>query len=115
MVQMHEVLLVDDLDGRPADETILFHCDGHSYEIDLCSEHAQQLREALAPFIAAARTTRRGAGAPSALTQQQRAAREHNQSVRAWARGRNVHINRRGRIPEQVKRGYDSEVSRLGS
>jgi len=115
MVQMHEVLLVDDLDGRPADETILFHCDGHSYEIDLCNEHAHQLRAALAPFIAAARAARRGSGAPSALTQQQRAAREHNQSVRAWARVHNVHINRRGRIPEQVKRGYDSEVSRLST
>ncbi|MDT7620585.1 MAG: hypothetical protein QOF99_1486 [Pseudonocardiales bacterium] len=114
MAQLHEVRLVDDLDGRPADETVSFHCDGSSYEIDLSSEHARQLREALTPFIAAARPTAPGNREASALTRQQRAAREHNQSVRDWARRRNVHINRRGRIPEQIKRGYDDEAAMSG-
>jgi hypothetical protein len=115
MAQLHEVRLVDDLDGRPADETVSFHCDGSSYEIDLSSEHARQLREALTPFIAAARPTAPGNREASALTRQQQAAREHNQSVRDWARRRNVHINRRGRIPEQVKRGYDDEAAMSGA
>jgi uncharacterized protein YjbI with pentapeptide repeats len=114
MAQLHEVRLVDDLDGRPADETVSFHCDGSSYEIDLSSEHARQLREALTPFIAAARATVPGSREASALTRQQQAAREHNQSVRDWARRRNVHINRRGRIPEQIKRGYDDEAAMSG-
>jgi hypothetical protein len=115
MAQLHEVRLVDDLDGRPADETVSFHCDGSSYEIDLSSEHARQLREALTPFIAAARPTAAGNREASVLTRQQQAAREHNQSVRDWARQRNVHINRRGRIPEQIKRGYDDEAAMSGA
>jgi len=112
MVQLHQVRLVDDLDGRPADETILFQCDGYTYEIDLSNEHAHQLRQALTPFIAAARPAHPGRREPSALTRQQRAAREHNQSVRAWAREHNVHVNRRGRIPEQIKRGFDDDITR---
>jgi Lsr2 len=112
MAQLREVQLVDDLDGGPADETVTFHYDGISYEIELSGEHARQLRDALTPFIAAARPSAPGTREASELTRQQRAAREHNQSVRAWARRRNVRINRRGRIPEQVKRGYDDEAVR---
>jgi hypothetical protein len=115
MAQLREVRLVDDLDGRPAEETVLFHCDGDDYEIDLCQEHARQLREALAPFVAAARPAGTRRPVASERTRQQRADLEHNQSVRAWARQHNVRINRRGRIPEQVKRAYDDEAVRQRS
>jgi nucleoid-associated protein Lsr2 len=112
MAQFREVRLVDDLDGRPADETVMFQYDGADYEIDLSGEHARQLREALAPFVAAARPAGHRRPMVSERTRQQRADLEHNQSVRAWARQHNVRINRRGRIPEQVKRAYDDEAVR---
>jgi hypothetical protein len=112
MAQLHEVRLVDDLDGRPADETVSFRYNGADYEIDLSGEHARQLREALAPFVAAARPAGHHRPMASERTRQQRADLEHNQSVRAWARQHNVRINRRGRIPEQVKRAYDDESVR---
>ncbi|TMR20990.1 Lsr2 dimerization domain-containing protein, partial [Actinomadura geliboluensis] len=35
MAQKVQVLLVDDLDGGEADETVAFSIDGASYEIDL--------------------------------------------------------------------------------
>ena len=44
MAQKVNVLLVDDIDGSEADETLPFGLDGTNYEIDLNSEHAQQLR-----------------------------------------------------------------------
>jgi hypothetical protein len=48
-------ILIDDLDGGEAAETIAFAIDGMSYEIDLSDGNAKKLREALSPFIASAR------------------------------------------------------------
>jgi len=47
--------LVDDLDESSANETVRFALDGVAYEIDLNNTHAQQLRSALATYVAAAR------------------------------------------------------------
>ena len=44
MAQKVNVLLVDDIDGSDADEAIQFGLDGTHYEIDLNSDHAQELR-----------------------------------------------------------------------
>ncbi|WP_255659555.1 histone-like nucleoid-structuring protein Lsr2 [Pseudonocardia sp. ICBG1293] len=53
--------MVDDLDGGSADETVEFTVDDLAYEIDLSRDHAVALREALAPYPAAARRTPEGA------------------------------------------------------
>lgn len=47
---------VDDIDGRPAAETVTFALDGVEYEIDLSTEHATALRASLKEFIRKART-----------------------------------------------------------
>jgi hypothetical protein len=46
-----EVLLVDDLDGTLAHETVQFELDGKHYEIDLSAENARELRRALDPYV----------------------------------------------------------------
>jgi hypothetical protein len=48
MAQKVTVLLVDDLDGGPADETVSFSLDGVSYEIDLSAANATSFRDSLA-------------------------------------------------------------------
>jgi Lsr2 len=45
------VKLTDDMDGGDADETIQFALDGQSYEIDLSTAHASELRQAFKPYI----------------------------------------------------------------
>ncbi|WP_345713818.1 Lsr2 family protein, partial [Kineococcus glutinatus] len=55
MAQKVQVLLVDDVDGGEAAETVSFALDGVSYEIDLSDEHAGALRDAFAPWIGHAR------------------------------------------------------------
>ncbi|MGA9748848.1 MAG: Lsr2 family protein, partial [Nocardioides sp.] len=45
MAQRVHVVLVDDLDGSDADETVTFGLDGVDYEIDLTDAHAAALRE----------------------------------------------------------------------
>lgn len=49
------VQLIDDLDGTPATETVRFGLDGRDYLVDLNTEHAQRLRNAVGPFAAFAR------------------------------------------------------------
>src|SRR3954468_1641183 len=93
MAQKVVVELVDDLDGSPADQTVKFGLDGVTFEIDLNDEHAEDLRTALANYVAAGRRTRRGgtsrptrsysAGQPATTVSTDR---ERNREIRAWAR-----------------------------
>ena len=94
------VTLVDDLDGTEAAETIAFAIDGASYEIDLSTDHAAALRDAIAPYVAAARkASRRNArSAPSG--------RATPQEIRAWAAGNGVAVPASGRIPAGVLEQY---------
>ena len=55
MAQKVRIILEDDLDGGPADETIRFGLDGAHYEIDLSSANAARLRDAIRPFVAKSR------------------------------------------------------------
>jgi hypothetical protein len=101
------VTLVDDLDGSEADEQIEFSVDGKSYEIDLSKTNSQRLREALAPFISAARraSARRSSGS-SSTPSRPAADREHNQAIREWAKAQGMKISERGRIPSEVLEAY---------
>src|ERR1700689_4709370 len=70
MAQKVQVLLVDDLDGSEATETVAFGLDGASYEIDLSSGNASKLRKELAGYVehsrkASAPARRRRAGSPA--------------------------------------------------
>ena len=44
MAQKITVVLEDDLDGGPADETVRFALDGAAYEIELSKKHAKAFR-----------------------------------------------------------------------
>ncbi|GAA1651427.1 histone-like nucleoid-structuring protein Lsr2 [Microbacterium flavum] len=115
--------LVDDLDGTVLEpgsgETVLFSLDGTAYEIDLTEENASALRDALAPFIGAARSVsaragggaRSGGGAPS-RSQGAQAARRSGQRdyapVREWAAQNGYTVSERGRVPASVLEAYDA-------
>ena len=68
MAQRVQVLLVDDLDGGDANETVSFALDGVTYEIDLSESNAAKFRDDLASWIGHARRSggRRATGAPAA-------------------------------------------------
>jgi hypothetical protein len=51
MAQQVQTLLIDDLDGGEAEETVRFGLDGTEYEIDLSAKNADALRKALAWYI----------------------------------------------------------------
>lgn len=51
MAQKVNIILVDDIDGSDATETMTFGLDGATYEIDLNDKHAAQLRDALSGYL----------------------------------------------------------------
>jgi hypothetical protein len=103
MAQRVEVILEDDIDGSPADETVRFALNGTSYEIDLSSANAQALRGALGRYVEHARKA-------SGASRQARGPRRRadTSAVRAWARERGMEVNDRGRIPASVMKEYEA-------
>ena len=105
MAQKVQVLLEDDLDGGVAHETIPFSLDGTTYEIDLSTDNAAQLRKSFAPYLEHAR---RAAGQPNGTPKRGRTARARAADIRAWAREAGYHISDRGRIPPAIVADYDA-------
>jgi hypothetical protein len=115
MAQKVQVILVDDVDGGEADETVSFALDGVSYEIDVSESNAQNLRDALAPWLGHARRVggRSGGRARSAAGGQKAArssggGREDLSAVRAWARENGHQVSDRGRISATVMSAYEN-------
>ena len=105
MAQKIEVHLEDDLDGGPADTTVSFALEGRGYEIDLSIANAEKLREALRPFVAAARKVpsgngRRKRGAGTSTSSGETAA------IRAWAKMHGHQVSDRRRIHQSIKDAY---------
>ena len=105
MAQKITVELQDDLDGRPADETVRFGVDGAEYEIDLSKKNAAALRRTLAPFIDHARRAGRGQRRRLGRTP---ASRERSGDIRAWAKVQGMAVSARGRIPASVVEQYQA-------
>ncbi|MEV8536599.1 Lsr2 family protein [Streptomyces sp. NPDC051211] len=109
MAQKVQVLLVDDLDGGTADETVTFALDGKSYEIDLTSANAEKLRGALEEFVKAGRRT---GGRAAAGRAKGRAAASAGQpdtaEIRAWAKSNGYNVNDRGRVPAEIREAYEN-------
>jgi len=116
MAESTRTVLIDDLDGSDADETFTFEFDGRTYEIDLTSEHAEQLEEAfrlLDPFVdhlrdvsAPSRSTKK-AGRPRRAVAKEAAAQKGQdaydaKAIRAWAWENGIEVSNRGRIPGNI-------------
>jgi hypothetical protein len=72
MAQQTTVRFIDDLDGSDASGTFDFSLEGRAYQIDLSDDNAAKLRDALAPFVGAARKAGgRGSGRGRARAQRQ--------------------------------------------
>lgn len=100
MARKTTVTLIDDIDGSPADESVLFGLDGVQYEIDLSAANAGRLRESLARYIGEARRTtgRRPAAARSSASDLA--------AIRAWARSNGHQVSDRGRIAAPILAAY---------
>lgn len=110
MAQKVNIILVDDLDGGPADENVKFGLDGANYEIDLSAENAAELRSSLEKFVAAARKASGGRAARTKTTPP--AGRSHDSAqIRQWARENGYSVNSRGRIQAEIQEAYQKANS----
>jgi hypothetical protein len=112
---IHE--LIDDMDGKPADETIIFGLDGIQYEIDLSKKNAAKLRDALAPFVGAGTKIGRGGvtggrGRDGRGRAPARSDRDQNRAIREWAQNKGIDVSDRGRIKQEVVDRYHAEAGR---
>ncbi|MDU0366888.1 Lsr2 family protein [Microbacterium sp. KSW4-17] len=106
---VHITHLIDDIDGTVLDEgdgqQVRFSIDGRAYEIDLTAQNADELFEAFAPYVQAARSVSTGrtqsarhpAGAGVDLV-----------AVRTWARENGHTVSDRGRVPASIIDAYKS-------
>lgn len=108
MAQKVTIVLVDDIDGGEATQTISFGLDGSSYEIDLNDSNAEKLREAIAPFVGHARKVtgapKRGGAKKSAASSDGPTPKE----IRAWAIENGHELSERGRVPEEIRAAYEA-------
>jgi hypothetical protein len=106
MAQRVNVVLVDDIDGSDAEETVSFALDGVDYEIDLSDEHAAELRNAFSLYIGHARRTggrRKSGGRRSAAPADGGTSAA---DIRAWARENGWDVPERGRVSAEVREAY---------
>ncbi|MGA6166086.1 histone-like nucleoid-structuring protein Lsr2 [Amycolatopsis magusensis] len=112
MAQKVSVVMSDDIDGSPADETVHFGLDGVDYVIDLSAANADELRDALFRFVEVARRVsgRKKRGSPPmpnagpAVGTSARRARA--QAIRAWAREHGFEVSERGRVSIEVESAF---------
>ncbi|HEX9227460.1 MAG TPA: Lsr2 family protein [Arthrobacter sp.] len=101
MAQRIQVLLVDDLDGSEASQSIHFSVEKTDYVIDLSDENADEFRAAMDKFVGAARKTDR-----EARDKAKRAVRNSNDpapaAVRAWAQAEGLDVSPRGRVKAEI-------------
>ncbi len=102
MAQQVQTLFVDDIDGSAADGTIRFALDGTDYEIDLNSDHAQALRDALARYVSAARKIGGGARRPMRSGRKAPANGVNTTEIREWAKAQGIEVKDRGRVPAEL-------------
>lgn len=105
-------LLVDDLDGTVLEPeegaTVPFGLDKRSYEIDLSSSHAQDLRDALAPYVQAARSVGGRASSRVRRTDTQQRSGYKLSEIRLWAQENGHDVPGRGRVPNAVIDAYNA-------
>jgi hypothetical protein len=109
MAQKVQVLLLDDLTGGDADETITFALDGKSYEIDLSDKNAAKLRKFLEPYTKAGRRVKGAAPAGNRGRKPKPSRTESEPSsevYRAWAASNGYEVSKRGRVPQSIKDAY---------
>lgn len=109
----------DDLDGSELPDDFRptrFSFGGTEYEIDLSEENADRLREALAPFIDAARQVQPRFGAAPAPSRASSGKRRNPSSsdssrlaeIRTWANQNGYPTGDRGRLRQEIIDAYEA-------
>lgn len=105
MAQRIQTMLIDDLDGGEADETVTFAVDGVTYEIDLNQKNSAKFHKFIEPYTKAARRT--GGRAARSKAKSKAADSSDTALIRAWAKDNGFDVNDRGRVPANIREAYE--------
>lgn len=108
MAQHVNVVLVDDVDGSPAEETVSFALDGTSYEIDLSADNANQLREGMSQWLQNGRRVAGSRGRGKRSTTKQSTVGASNGTIREWARANGHPVSDRGRVKADIVQAFNA-------
>lgn len=105
-MRQKKYVLIDDIDGTEAADTITFALGRQAYEIELNERHIAELRADFEKWIAKARKVgnRRGRSTASGTTISNAA------KIRKWALQRGIELSDRGRIPMEIREQYQRET-----
>lgn len=102
--------LVDDIDGTVLGigegETVHFSLNSTAYEIDLTIQNAEALREALEPYISAARRSSSSTSPRAGGARKRAASSPETAEIREWAGANGYTVSERGRIPGTIVDAY---------
>ncbi|THV33580.1 histone-like nucleoid-structuring protein Lsr2 [Glycomyces buryatensis] len=114
MAKRTEVILIDDIDGSPAETTVKFGVDGQLYEIDLSGANNDELRRGLAKFIlngtrlGKVQAAKNRGPVPTGIRQPAGINRGRNIAIRNWCKQQGIEVNSLGRIPQAVIAKFDA-------
>jgi hypothetical protein len=109
MAQQIQTLFIDDIDGSEGAGAVRFALDGVEYEIDLSTEHTEELHAALGKYIGHAR---RVSGTSKRAPRGRRTASAiDTTAVRNWAREQGYDIKDRGRVPADLIAKYQAATA----
>jgi hypothetical protein len=106
MAQKIQTLFIDDIDGTEAEGTVRFGLNGTDYEIELSAAHVADLRDALAPFIAASRKAPRAPRRLGRVGRKAAAGGLNTSEVREWAKTQGIEVKDRGRVRAEIVAKY---------
>ena len=113
MAQRVQVILVCDVHEAetPGTQTITFGLDGASYEIDVCDQHANELRDAVGRYVGLGRKAAGRGGQARTGGSRRRRLRGSGEAaaIRDWARGQGLPVPERGRIPAELAEKYAAQ------
>lgn len=104
MAQRVQVVLVDDVDGAEAAETVTFSLDGVHYEIDLSESNAATLRNDVGSWVKPAR--RVGGRRQSGRRAKGTISSEDLATMRQWGRENGFQVSDRGRVSQKLQDAY---------
>ena len=104
MARKTHVVLVDDIDGSEASQSVEFGLDGVTYQIDLNEEHAAELREAINAWVEKGRRT----GGRRAYGRGPRRPQNDNEALRKWARENGYQVKDRGRVSAEIRAAFEA-------
>ena len=112
MAQRTSVILLDDVDGSKAAETVVFGLDGAIYEIDLSKRNAAALRKAMSGFVENGRRVKHSNPLNNRVQRRTPAAGATPAMIREWAAQQEITVSQRGRIPADIVAQYQASQRR---